>query len=71
MTLKSDYVQTLAEGTHVLSIRYTDGQADVAFTVKKAVQLPQTGDSEGVAIWLTLCVVCAASALLLRHRKHV
>lgn len=71
VTLKSDYVQTLAEGTHVLSIRYTDGQADVAFTVKKAVQLPQTGDSEGVVIWLTLCVVCAASALLLRHRKHV
>ena len=62
--LKGSYVAKLALGKHNISIVSTDGSAEGSFTVIEAViDLPQTGDSSNLWLWMTLGV--AAVALLL------
>ena len=65
-------MQTLATGEHTLTVRYTDGETNACFTVTAMPKdLPQTGDSSNVAIWLALAAACAcALALILRARKR-
>ena len=36
ITLKSEYVSSLSEGDHTVTIHYTDGQAQTKLTVKNA-----------------------------------
>ena len=72
ITLAADYVQTLATGEHTLTVRYTDGETNACFTVTAMPKdLPQTGDSSNVAIWLALAAACAcALGIILWKRKR-
>ncbi|MBM6971913.1 FIVAR domain-containing protein [Mordavella massiliensis] len=47
VTLKKEYVATLAEGTHTISIVSTDGIASTEFTVKKNQDV-KPGDSDNI-----------------------
>lgn len=64
VTLNVAYLETLTEGTHTLTLVYTDGEVSTEFTVAPQMVAgtieentdtsasPQTGDSSNVAIWL-------------------
>ena len=72
ITLAADYVKTLATGEHTLTVRYKDGETSAHFTVAAMpADLPQTGDSSNVAIWLALAAACAcALGIILWKRKR-
>ena len=69
VTLNASYLETLAEGTHTLTLVYTDGEVSTQFTVgpqtagvienTNATASPQTGDSSNTVMWI---VVAAAAA---------
>lgn len=56
--LKGGYVAKLALGRHDIAIVSTDGSAEGFFTVvEAAIDLPQTGDSSNLWLWVTLGAV--------------
>ena len=65
VTLKADYLNTLAAGGHILEIVWTDGSACATFTVsaQTVVESPQTGDNNSIALWIALLFVSAAGVL--------
>ncbi len=68
--LKPEYLETLPEGTHTLTIRSEGGDATTTFTVEKGMISPPTGDD---GIWLTLIIAITAvagMAFAVRKTKH-
>ena len=61
VTLKVDYLKTLAEGKHTLAIVSENGAAETSFTVEAAdvPEKPVTGDNS-VMLWMTLVLMAAA-----------
>ena len=78
-------METLTEGTHTLTLVYTDGEVSTEFTVAPQMVAgtieentdtsasPQTGDSSNVAIWIVIAVlatgVMTGTVLFARKRK--
>lgn len=60
VTLKPEYLKTLAGGKHTLAIVSETGTATTEFTIKSATivdgdtESPQTGDDSNIALWTTL-----------------
>ena len=74
VTLKADYLDTLAARQHKLSAVFDDGDApDVFFTIaaKKAADAPATGDDNPLQVWIGTALICAVGiliAVMLRKR---
>lgn len=77
ITLKADYLNTLAAGEHTLTVVYTDGECSTKFEGKKAASeqtkptegdktdttTPQTGDNSNLALWFALLFVSGIGIL--------
>ncbi len=77
VTFKSDYIKTLSIGKHAINIVFTTGSADTEFVVTKSTtpntNIPQTGDSSNMIIWISLLFVSVGGVLTLslKRRKSV
>ena len=68
ITLKSDYLNTLAAGEHTITVLYTDGEAAVTFTIsektadttEKDTTSPATGYNRNIILWVALLFVSGA-----------
>ena len=74
LTLKSDYLDTLAEGEHTVGITFTDGTAEAKLAIEAAPApsptpaprpVPQTGDQARPFIWITLLMLALAGLLVI------
>lgn len=75
VTLKNDYLKTLAVGTHSLTVTYTDGDCSTNFEIKSTQNpvineqtsdpntqptSPQTGDNSNMLLWVLLLATSGA-----------
>ena len=74
LTLKSDYLDTLADGEHTVGITFTDGTAEAKLAIEAAPApsptpaprpVPQTGDQARPFIWITLLMLALAGLLVI------
>ncbi len=72
LTLKSDYLDTLADGEHTVGITFTDGTAEAKLAIEAAPApsptpaprpVPQTGDQARPFIWIALLMLALAGLL--------
>ena len=82
ITLKAEYLETLAAGKHTLTVLYTDGKATGTFTVTEKpdevvdddTESPQTGDDSNIALWIAVMLAAGAAltgtAVYSRKRKY-
>ena len=81
VTLKSEFVETLLEGSHTISIVSTTGQAITEFNVVKSNtsdiintpelanrKSPNTGDSANMVLWISLIFVSACGILIISSK---
>lgn len=76
VTLKNDYLKTLAVGTHSLTVTYTDGDCSTNFEIKSTQNpvineqtsdpntqptSPQTGDNSNMLLWVLLLATSGAA----------
>lgn len=75
ITLLPDYLKTLSEGTHTLTVFFDDGEADVQFMIQKGSSpAPNTGDTSQPILWIILMaaalfIVVIVVVLLIRKQK--
>ena len=75
ITLKAEYLETLAAGKHTLTVLYTDGEETGTFTIAETsadgTKSPSTGDNRKLALWASLAVASgiAAAALTVGRQK--
>lgn len=71
VTLKNEYLQTLAVGTHKMTFVYTDGECSTNFEIKEAEEIyensdnPTTGDSSNIFLWISLFSVGILVAIVI------
>lgn len=80
ITLKAEYLETLAAGKHTLTVLYTDGEATGTFTVAEKpaevvdddTESPQTGDDSNIALWIAVLLASGAgiSVTAVSRRKR-
>ena len=85
ITLKPDYLNTLAVGEHTIAVLYTDGEATGTFTIAekpadttdttdKDTTSPATGDNSNITLWIAVLFAAGAAltgtALYSRKRKY-
>ncbi|MBQ4397560.1 MAG: leucine-rich repeat domain-containing protein [Clostridia bacterium] len=75
LTLKADYLETLRGGSHIMRVRFTDGDVTADFTVRvksggTTYNSPYTGEGDGMiaANVVLLAIVAAGAAYGLRKR---
>ncbi len=85
VTLSEEYLANLSAGTHTLTIKFTDGEAQTTFTIKAAAQNPtepttpgpdenvHTGDSFRGAWMIALLIasVSGIAALIVSRKKSL
>lgn len=72
ITLLPDYLKTLTVGKHTLRINFTDGYAEIGFTVA-ADTVPSTGDGSMLWLWMGLAALAGvglAASVVLSSRKR-
>lgn len=77
VTLKNEYLQTLAVGTHKMTFVYTDGECSTNFEIKEAEEIyensdnPTTGDKSNIFLWISLLSASILVTILaaVRNRK--
>ena len=70
LTLKDSFLDTLSDGTHLVSFRFRDGETEATVTVTTPV--PRTGDGANVPLWMGLILlglIGLGGAAAVRHRK--
>lgn len=86
VTLKNDYLKTLAVGTHLLTVVYTDGDCSTNFEIKSTQNpvipeqtsntqptSPQTGDNSHMSLWVALLFIsgsCLVGITVYRRKKN-
>lgn len=68
VTLKAEYLKTLAGGEHTIAIVSDSGTASAKFTVAKDADVcvnhtPDTGDNNQIGLWISLLIVAAGGLL--------
>ena len=74
ITLKPEYLSTLAAGTHSISIVSANGVATADFEVQTAdttAVSPKTGDNGQAALWITLLILSCGALAAVGIRKKV
>ena len=74
ITLKPEYLSTLAAGTHSISIVSANGVATADFEVQEAdttAVSPKTGDNDQAALWITLLLLSCGALTVVGIRKKV
>ena len=74
ITLKPEYLSTLAAGTHSISIVSANGVATADFEVQTAdttAVSPKTGDNDQAALWITLLILSCGALAAVGIRKKV
>ena len=74
ITLKPEYLSTLAAGTHSISIVSANGVATADFEVQTAdttAVSPKTGDNDQAALWITLLILSCGALTAVGIRKKV
>ena len=75
ITLKAEYLETLAAGKHTLTVLYTDGEETGTFTIAETsadgTKSPSTGDNRKLALWASFAVASgiAVAALTVGRQK--
>ena len=70
ITLKPEYLSTLAAGSHSISIVSANGVATANFEVQTA-DTPKTGDNGQAALWITLLLLSCGALTAVGIRKKV
>ncbi len=68
ITIKKEYLATIGEGNHILTVFFNDGgKITIEFTVKaaasNAANVPATGETVGMTTVLGACLILGASAV--------
>ena len=74
ITLKPEYLSTLAAGSHSISIVSANGVATANFEVQTAdttAVSPKTGDNGQAALWITLLILSCGALTAVGSRKKV
>lgn len=74
ITLKPEYLSTLAAGSHSISIVSANGVATANFEVQEAdttAVSPKTGDNGQAALWITLLILSCGALTAVGIRKKV
>ena len=74
ITLKPEYLSTLAAGSHSISIVSANGVATADFEVQTAdttAVSPKTGDNDQAALWITLLLLSCGALTAVGIRKKV
>ena len=74
ITLKPEYLSTLAAGSHSISIVSANGVATANFEVQTAdttAVSPKTGDNDQAALWITLLILSCGALTAVGIRKKV
>lgn len=72
VTIKKEFLDTLSNGKHEMSIVSVNGHADCEFTITGHEAAPiQTGDNSRLVLWITLLAasVVTASAMIYRKKR--
>ena len=74
IVLKKSFLESLAEGTHMLTIVSTDGNANTLFSVgnSSGQQSPDTGDRSRIDLWADVMIASAAllvMTFLIKRKK--
>ena len=71
VTLKAEYLETLAVGRHTITVVYTDGEAEGCFEVLAEPVTPATGDDFALIQWITImCISVCGLIVLVVDRKR-
>lgn len=86
ITLKESFLQTLSEGTHTITVIYTDGETSGTFrippkttepttpaTTTPTATTPATGDNANLLLWVVVLALCMAGmvvVLVLRKKRN-
>ena len=75
ITLKPDYLNTLTEGAHTITVLYTDGEATGTFTIAEqpadeGTDSPQTGDDSHIVLWIMLMLISGGAVLTLSVKRR-
>ena len=75
ITLKPDYLNTLTEGAHTITVLYTDGEAKGTFTIAEqpadeGTDSPQTGDDSHIVLWIMLMLISGGAVLTLSVKRR-
>lgn len=70
LTLKANAMKNLSVKEYDLTVLFEDeGKAETTFKVIKASDIPETGDSFHLPLWVCLMAASAAAVLLLKKRR--
>ncbi|MBQ9625443.1 MAG: InlB B-repeat-containing protein, partial [Clostridia bacterium] len=73
ISLKPEYLNTLAEGNHSLQVNFTDGgaaYADFTIVAAPAQDSPNTGDSNAMALLFGIVALSGAGAFVAMKKKQ-
>ena len=66
--LKKAYLKTLSVGTHDVEMVWKGGSAKTTLTI--VADVPATGDSSNMAVWLAILAFAAAVMLIAVRRRR-
>ena len=73
ITVKAEYLKTLDDGKHTITVVYPEGAAEGVFYLNKAADdtTPPTGDNSQLGLWIGMITVStmAMAAIVLMQRK--
>jgi hypothetical protein len=70
ITLKPEYLETLAAGEHTLTVMFDDGDdVTVKFTIEEPLT-PATGDENDMELWFILMAAAFVTAAMTKKKRR-